>query len=170
MFVDVVFDQFGQRLDFGIEPVDVVFYLRLHGRVGHLQPIALLGDRLNFDEAVALEAKNPKITLLISYPCFEFWLLLHFGFTRAPIVGAGAHSAGDRVVQSLRAKPGMKDYAKGSIEGLFVKLLPQLPDANRHAEKTLQEAQTDGEMNPSTPLHQLMQLLMALGQPVPVRA
>lgn len=135
-----------------------------------MQPIALLGDRLNFDEAVALEAKNPKITLLISYPCFEFWLLLHFGFTRAPIVGAGAHSAGDRVVQSLRAKPGMKDYAKGSIEGLFVKLLPQLPDANRHAEKTLQEAQTDGEMNPSTPLHQLMQLLMALGQPVPVRA
>jgi hypothetical protein len=122
-------------------------------------------DAQNFSQALATAALHEKVTLLTSYPCFEFWLLLHFGYTRAPFMPAGKSSAADRVLQVLREKMGMEDYAKGSIEGLFEKLRERLADATKYANRTLLDAQQDADMNPSTPLHELIAVLQALGKP-----
>lgn len=119
----------------------------------------------NFLEALALgEANKDKVTVLTSYPCFEFWLLLHFEYTRAPFMPAGGVSAADRVLQSLKTKPDMAAYAKGKVGGLFEKLLPLLPDARKHAPRTVMEGVADAEMNPSTPLHLLIDRLEGLGK------
>lgn len=119
----------------------------------------------NFEEALVLGQKNKdKVTVLTSYPCFEFWLLLHFDYTRAPFMPAGGVSAADKVLQVLKQKPGMNAYAKGKVEGLFVQLLPQLDTARKNALKTIAEAYVVGEMNPSTPLHVLMERLEQLGK------
>ncbi|WWG65215.1 RloB family protein [Pseudomonas poae] len=39
----------------------------------------------SFDEAIRLSKAHDKITVIASYPCFEYWLLLHFGYTRKPL-------------------------------------------------------------------------------------
>ncbi len=69
-------------------------------------------------------------------------------------------------VEALRAKEGMSGYTKGSITGLFEALLPQLPAALTHAQMTLDTARLEAEMNPSTPLHKLIDRLINLGKPI----
>ena len=123
-------------------------------------------DSGNFNEALRLGQESSKITVLVSYPCFEFWLLLHFGFSRSPFSGSGARSPGDMVVEVLRSKEGMSGYAKGSIIGLFARLLPRLPDAMANAERSVLAAHDEDEMNPSTQLHELITLLKKLGKPI----
>ena len=41
-----------------------------------------------------------------SVPCFEYWLLLHFGYTDHPFDAAGRKSACDNLIAVLRTKPG----------------------------------------------------------------
>ena len=107
---------------------------------------------LNFDEAIGLAAVEPKVKVISSFPCFEFWLLLHFGYTRSPYEAVGKHSAADRVIQELRTKDGMGGYAKGAVNDLYKKLSPMLPDARRFSARTLVDAAKDDELNPSSSL------------------
>lgn len=119
----------------------------------------------NFHEALDLAATNTKIAVIRSYPCYEFWLLLHFRKSRKPYMPVGKFSAGDLVLKDLRAESGMADYGKGNSKGLFDRLLTQLPDARKRAEQVLEEAHADNEFNPSTWLHELITLFETLGQP-----
>lgn len=123
----------------------------------------------NFDEALALAGVHSKVTVLTSYPCFEFWLLLHFGYTRAPYSSVGGVSAGSRVLADLCSKPGMSAYKKGSGEDSFHLLLPKLGTAEQNGERSLRDADLDGEKNPSTPLHNLIGLLRSLSNPPSAR-
>lgn len=121
----------------------------------------------NFDAALALgQANKAKVTVLTSYPCFEFWLLLHFGYSRAPFMSAGGVSSADRALIALKTKPDMAAYTKGNVEGLFQRLLPLLPAARLNALRTVAEAVIDNEMNPSTPLHDLINVLEELSEPI----
>ena len=55
-----------------------------------------------FDEALALAAENrEKIVVIASYPCYEYWLLLHFRKTRKPYISAGKNSSCDLLVKDL---------------------------------------------------------------------
>lgn len=107
--------------------------------------------------------------MIRSFPCFEFWLLLHFGYTRAGYARAGALSAADQVVRDLKQKEGMHDYTKGSIKGLFDKLCgdaeAMLNAAIRHGDRTLQDTENDGNPNPSTEMQNLIRELRRLGSP-----
>lgn len=107
----------------------------------------------NFDSALTLAGQVSKVKVVVSYPCFEFWLLLHFCYSRAPYSSVGSSSAADRVTQDLRKNDGMESYAKGKINGLFQRLLPRLPQAKSNAIRTLVDANNDGELNPSTSMH-----------------
>ena len=100
----------------------------------------------------------------VSCPCFEFWLVLHFGYCRPAYQAQGNKSPGDMVVADLRKKAGMEEYAKGSMTGLFAKLLgTPLDNARKHAARVLIDAEQTGEMNPSTTLHLVIGRLEALG-------
>jgi hypothetical protein len=141
------------------------------GRQNDFEVVHCVIDRdnhQNFDPALRLVATAPKVELFTSYPCFEFWLLLHFTYSRAPYAPAGNLSAADRVIRDLRSKPGMGAYAKGEIKGLFDVLLPRLPQARIHAARALHEAVQDNEPNPSSPLHLLLAALEDLSTLQPI--
>lgn len=121
-----------------------------------------------FTEALELAKSESKIEVFSSYPCFEYWLLLHFQYTRAPYARVGGSSAAECVVRDLRRHAGMADYSKGSIRGLFEKLTSKLEPARARAKRALAEAEADGEPNPSTRLHTLIDVLRDLGEVKPV--
>jgi hypothetical protein len=104
------------------------------------------------------------VTIIASYPCYEYWLLLHFRFSRAPVRGVGIQSAGARIVAELRREEGMHRYDKGASDGLFERLLSRLPAAQVNAERALVAAHAEGAMNPSTTMHLLLCRLKELGQ------
>lgn len=120
-----------------------------------------------FDEALEMARIAPKVTAIPSYPCFEFWLILHFGYNRQPFVARGRSSPGDCAVQLLKTKQGMEAYDK-STEGIFTHLESKLSVARVQSPRVLTEAGETGEMNPSTLMHTLIGKLEELGKPVPI--
>ncbi len=67
-------------------------------------------EHATYDEACAV-AKANKLKLARSWPCFEFWLLLHFGYTRKPYARSGKASPADNCVRDL--KKHIPNYKKG---------------------------------------------------------
>jgi hypothetical protein len=119
-----------------------------------------------FDAALVQAAAHAdKVTVIASYPCYEYWLLLHFRKTRSPYLGVGSHSSGDLLVKDLRKETGMEAYDKAASQPLFESLLSTLPKARKHAAEVLAEAHGDGAWNPSTRLHELIDLFDRLGKP-----
>jgi len=121
----------------------------------------------SFDEAIALAKTAPKVTIISSYPCFEFWYFLHFGYNRKPFAAAGNKSAGDHVVIALQACEGMSKYAKGGEKSVFGMLLPRLDNARQVAPRVLDHALREGNLNPSTQVHILIDCFEQLGAPQP---
>ncbi|MCX7087325.1 MAG: RloB family protein [Methylococcales bacterium] len=120
----------------------------------------------NFDEAINLANGSKKIGMIVSYPCFEFWLLLHFvGFTRKPYAPAGSSSAADLVIKDLCVHSGLEKYDKGADRSIFQLLMARLIEARKIAPKILAEAIASGEMNPSTQLHELLDYFEKLSSP-----
>jgi len=120
----------------------------------------------NFDEALNLASTANKVKIIVSYPCFEFWLLLHFGHSRKPYTKAGKYSAAELVIKDLCTHACLQNYTKGNVQGLFDLMLNNgFTDARRIAPKVLAEAIASGEMNPSTQLHELLDLFETLSTP-----
>lgn len=123
-------------------------------------------NHANFDQALQLARQSRKLDVCASYPCFEFWLLLHFGYTRRPYTAAGGRSAADRLVADLRAHPGMGTYDKGQSKGIFASLLGErLALAREVAPRVLRDALESGEMNPSTRLFEVLDLMERMATP-----
>ena len=122
-----------------------------------------------FDAALALAAENRgKIVVIASYPCYEYWLLLHFKKSQKSYVSVGNKSSCDLLVQDLRKKEGMNNYAKGASKNLFDELIGKLPNARQWAAEVLTAAINDDALNPSTRLHELIERFEQLGTPQPV--
>ena len=110
-----------------------------------------------FDEAMRLIRAEPKITPIVSYPCFEYWLLLHFGPCRKPYASSGNRSAADNLIEDLRTYEGMENYAKGEVKDLFKSLRgSKFQEARKQGPLMLNAAIADDELNPSTRLHELI--------------
>jgi len=118
-----------------------------------------------FDEALVLAKAHKKISIIASYPCYEFWLLLHFQKTRKSYRGIGKNSSGDLLGKDLRKFAGMENYEKGRFENLFDQLIERLPKARERAVQVMREALNEGELNPSTRLHELIECFESLGKP-----
>lgn len=118
-----------------------------------------------FDEAQILAATSKKIQLIVSYPCFEFWLFLHFEFSRKSYRPAGGVSPGGQVLRTLKSCPGMANYEKGGGDGLFDSLFPLLPEARKRSIRALREAEDVSELNPSSRLHELFDDFEVLAKP-----
>ena len=98
-----------------------------------------------------------------STPCFEVWLLLHFGYTDQPFHAAGKKSVGDQVVAALKAKPGFAKYGKGQ-KGLYPQLADKLSDALDHAAQLRQHSTATGSINPATDIDKLVLAMQALAK------
>jgi hypothetical protein len=119
-----------------------------------------------FAAALDTAKAHKKITVMPSYPSFEFWILLHFGYCRKPFNRTGRLSAGDCVVKDIKTKPLLADYDKGKDRSYFSELLGAPFDlARKVSPRVLKDAEDCGQLNPSTTIHLLIDKFEELSAP-----
>lgn len=90
-----------------------------------------------------------------SIPCFEFWLLLHFQLTTAPL-----RRYAD-LEPLLRQQPGFRNYGKGNT-GAYSATRDHLQAALRNARRANDAAVAAGTDNPTTRVPALVDTLLKL--------
>lgn len=105
------------------------------------------------------KAEAKKLNLVVSWPCFEFWLLLHFGYSRKPYARTGNRSPADECVRDL--KNHLTDYKKAQ-KGLFRQLEDCLDAAKTRAQRAMLDANKTNNPNPSTEIHYLVDYMQNL--------
>lgn len=98
---------------------------------------------------------KPILRAIVSYPCFEVWLLFHFEMTRRPSGKRGGGSPCDGVVAALRGKPGFGGYETGDVVH-YDHIQPLRGTAIRNARQAEEDARRTDERNPSTEVHHLI--------------
>lgn len=111
-------------------------------------------ERPNYKKAVDAASKY-HLEVIYSVPCFEYWLLLHYKYTRSPGVA-------DDVLSLLKRY--LPAYNKGE-EDIFKHFQDKLEYAKENAAKSLKDAESlkharsaDAD-NPSTKVHILVRYL-----------
>ena len=105
------------------------------------------------------DAATSGLKLARSWPCFEFWLLLHFGYSRSPYTRVGGRSPCDNCIRDLRVH--LPEYEKAA-RGMFQSLEGLLEDAKRNAKQAIADVNETGERNPSTEVHELVGYLQSI--------
>ena len=105
------------------------------------------------------DAQAADLRLARSWPCFEFWLLLHFIYQRRPYGPSGNRTASQNCVRELRTH--LCNYTKG-MAGVFRVLEARLDTAKNHAGRAQTDAKATGRADPSTEVHRLVAYLQAL--------
>lgn len=121
-----------------------------------------------FDQAIVLAKTASNVNVIASFPCFEFWLLLHFGYCRKPYNAIGENSSADLLIKDLCTKDlTIKNYNKGNDKSIFQMLLGEkFKLARKFSPMILKEAISDGALNPSTTLHILINKFEELSTPI----
>ena len=111
----------------------------------------------NYDDALRrvaeLSSAGLPIHAVTSWPCFEFWYLLHFAYLSRPFERTPGASSCDRVIRELRKY--IFDYGKNSGE-LYRQFLPYRDAAIQHAGRLVGENRTTATKNPHTKVHYLV--------------
>ncbi len=151
----------------GTDPLTVVEYTESIMQADDFDRAFSVFDRdghPNFDEAVRRVADSERgrsgtWQAITSTPCFEVWLMLHYGFSTAPIVQSRTKSAGDMAISELRKY--LPDYAKGHT-GIY-EIVKEMTDAAiRNAVRLARHNQAADATNPATDMHLLVDYLRKL--------
>lgn len=108
-------------------------------------------------------ATGHPFNAITSVPCFEYWLLLHFGYMAQPFNSSGQKSACDNLISILRKKPGFSKYGK-CTQGVYNLVKDKTSIAITAAKKGLINAEKTGAQNPSTRIHELIDALQNLSK------
>lgn len=119
---------------------------------------ATYNDAMQKIKALARKHKE-KFKAIVSIPCFEFWLLLHFEDATRPYAASGNNSICDNVICDLKAY--IPDYEKGS-RGIFETTYSAVETAITRAQLLEKRHEGTGSENPSTKVHQLVEYLRGL--------
>jgi hypothetical protein len=139
----------------GTDPLSVVAFAKKEYNPEKFDRVYCVFDRdehPSFDAALDEISKQEKFYAIISWPCFEFWVLLHFRYSAAPIHRAKA------LKDVIRCYP---TYSKGS-KSVFDDLSPRLQAAITHAKRLVVENNKNGSTNPATRMHELVEYLINL--------
>ena len=109
--------------------------------------------------AISDNGKAKRLFAVQSVPCFEIWILLHFGYSTAPYNPSGGNSACDNVVRAV--KKHFADYAKGH-RTVYDRIAPQMAQAITHAKQLDLHNHQTGSTNPYTRVHDLVVYLCNL--------
>jgi len=104
-------------------------------------------------------ARDRKFNTVLSNPCFEFWILLHFEDSARPYVNCA------EVITALQTAIG-RPYSKG--EDIFALLFPRIGEAIQRAQSLEQRQRYDDANpvpNPSTQAHHLAEFLYDMAKP-----
>jgi len=155
----------------GSDPLGIIQYakslMRADAGIDRCYCIIDRDSHTNFHPAVreadeynqSLKASRSFQTIK-SYPCFEFWFILHFVFTRSPFSASGGKSAAECVIYSLRKY--LPKYNKNGQDAI-ASLLDKTDVAICNAERAYGEAIASDNPNPSTEVHLLMKELKKYG-------
>jgi RloB-like protein len=111
-----------------------------------------------------LKAKGKPFNAITSTPCFEYWLLLHFGFTDKAFTAVGRKSAGDAVVSALKKHKPLTAYAKGQVD-IYELVRKNTLLAIAHARRNRKNAEKTGSLNPWTNVDVLVEEIEKLRTP-----
>jgi hypothetical protein len=117
-------------------------------------------DRIRAKKLRKSNGQQALFRAITSVPCFEYWLLLHFGCHTAPFHPTPSRSPCEEVITRLKQGP-IHDYDKG-LRGVYDRTKSRLRQAGENAEKAAKAAQAVGTDNPTTDLHVLVKDLIAL--------
>jgi hypothetical protein len=154
----------------GSDPLNVVNYaIRQSREDSDYDRVYCVIDRdkhTTFDAAIdklrhTRLGKDVIFTAITSVPCFEFWLLLHFGYTTRQFCAQGNASNCEIVVAELNKKGQIPGYCKGA-RNIFELTKERLPDAIRHSKQLQQHNQASGANSPATNIHELIDYLICL--------
>jgi len=151
----------------GSDPVSIVKHARRKLEQDGYDRAFCVFDRdghVNYQEALDLVAnsapgKKGRLAAISSVPCFEIWVLLHFGHSAAPFSASGGRSACDNVVRAIRGH--IPEYHK-AMAGLFESLQPHLEAAVTHGRRLARHNDDTGSSNPATKVHELVGYLRGL--------
>ena len=110
---------------------------------------------------LAKAARPRPFEVITSAPCFEYWLLLHFGYTDVPFHAAGKKSVCDNLIKVLRTKPDFEAYGKGQ-SGIYGLLKNKTSTAIEAARKSRATAAASGQTDPHTHVDALIEALQEL--------
>lgn len=102
-------------------------------------------------------SEGMPIEAITTTPCFEYWLILHFDFFRAPYQNKGANSVGNAVLKHLQTLYGK--YQKGNTN-IYSELKDRQEAAISNAKRAQHDSEITGEKNPSTQVHILVEELL----------
>ena len=127
--------------------------------------VVLDGDQAHLDEARREAGKGlakagggrVRVELIVTTPCFEYWLLLHFEYTTRGLRSADA-------VRALEAH--LTDYEKGD-RGIFAKLSGGLAVAEANAARGVRDIAATGAASPRTDMPVLLEALRAMSRRQP---
>jgi hypothetical protein len=113
-------------------------------------------DKLKNHKPKQNDKSKPKYQAITSTPCFEIWILLHFGYTTKPYSPSRNKSAAELVHDDVCKK--LPSYTKKSVEW-FSDLMPRLNSAIKHAKQLEEHNQNTKSTNPATNMHELVEYL-----------
>lgn len=105
-----------------------------------------------FDEALQ-KCKKYKFEAIVSNPCFEFWILLHFTYTTANFHTDNKNSPCDKLINNY-LKTHIKDYSK-SYKSFAQLIENKLNQAIENAIKANKEAEDKNCTSPYTFMNKL---------------
>ena len=116
----------------------------------------------DYQRALAQLENKEDFEAIVSVPCFEYWLLLHYCDSAKPYEKRGSKSACDQVISELKTH--IPRYEKGG-KNIFSRVQENLDTAIANAKSTLKAAQKSGTDNPSTKVHLLVEYLQNISRP-----
>jgi hypothetical protein len=111
-------------------------------------------ELIAFLEAIEL-CKSRKFTPIVSNPCFEIWLFLHFQFRES---GFGTPQ---QMLKALKKLPGFEDYEKDGVE-IFNSTVHLVDKARKHASLLISKQYDDPKKDPFTNVHLLIERFLIL--------
>lgn len=102
------------------------------------------------------EARAVNIRVARSWPCFEFWLILHFTYHRKPYAQSHNRTASENCLKELQRY--LPSYDKGAL-GVFGAVEGCLEKAKLNAVRVMTDVSATGSLNPSTEVHLLVSYL-----------
>lgn len=156
----------------GLDPKSLVEYaleeLKKDSDFNHVFCVFDRDKHRTYDAAVdKIRSKRLKggTTLhpIISIPCFEVWILLHFTYTTAPFQAAADDSNCALAVRELRREGRIPGYEKG-IANVFDLTVDNIDTAILRAKQLEQFHLTSGVDNPSTKMYQLVEHLRGMNR------
>jgi hypothetical protein len=109
--------------------------------------------------AQSLEGREGRLKAIVSWPCFEVWILLHFAMTTRSFAAGAGRSACEQVIREIGGY--LPNYAKGD-KSAFDILADRLDTAMANAERLTAHNQETGSENPATSVHTLIAYLHGL--------